>query len=493
MSAAPEYGAARDADLSFWLAEALAGDSLEPTPLIGDERADVCIVGGGFTGLWTALGIKRADPAARVTIVERGVCGSGASGRNGGFALSLWAKFLPLERLAGRAEAVRLARASSEAVKEIGAFCNAHGLADDYAPSGWLWSATSEAQRDTWAETLDAIEAAGHAPFETVSDARVRELGGSPRHRAGVLERVAARVQPARLAFALRRAALEAGVAIYERTPMTRLVRGTRPVVQCARGAISAGTVVLATNAWGVAFPEIRRAIAVVSSDVVATAPRPDLLARIGWDDGPAVSDSRMLVHYYRTTPDGRIVFGKGGGSGTLAFGGTVDSAFDGASPIAATVTDELRATYPAFADVPIAQSWTGPIDRSSHGLPVFGRLPGCPQVLYGVGYSGNGVGPSVLGGKILTSLALERRDAWSECGLVQSLERAFPPEPFRYVGGKLVRAAIARRDRALDAGRPVGPVVRALAGLAPAGLSPIRRDDDGAAPVGPETGTARS
>lgn len=468
----------RTASLSWWLAEALGDAPLETAPLEGPVRADVCIVGGGFTGLWTAINLKQRDPAVRVVVVERDVCGSGASGRNGGFALSLWAKFLPLAELAGTDEAVRLAQASAQAVDDIGAFCAAHGAAGDFRKAGWLWTATSEAQRGTWTATLAAIDRAGQAPFEQPTDEAVAAMSGSVRHRAGVLEPGGGCVQPARLAFALRREALRLGVEIHEHTPMTRLVRGPQPQVECTGGTATAETVVLATNAWGVAFPEIRKAIAVVSSDIVVSAPRPDLLAAIDWRDGPAISDSRMLVHYYRTTPDGRVVFGKGGGSGKLAFGGSVGAGFDGPSPIAATVAHELHQTYPGFADVPVAQSWTGPIDRSSHGLPVFGRFADRPNILYGVGYSGNGVGPSVLGGRILAALALGVRDEWSECGLVQPLRRAFPPEPFRYAGGKLVRAAIARRDGALDAGRPVGPVVRALAGLAPAGLSPVNPDE---------------
>ncbi|MCZ6894526.1 MAG: FAD-binding oxidoreductase [Gammaproteobacteria bacterium] len=461
--------------LSFWLAEALEHDAPEPVSLQESISADVCIVGGGFTGLWSAIEIKRRDPATHVAIVERGLCGSGASGRNGGFVLSLWAKFLSLQKLCGTDEAVRLAKASAEAVQSIGDFCLANGIDADYRMSGWLWSASSAVQIGTWTETITAIESRGCRPFEHHDSDEIAAMSGSPRHLAGVVEPVAACVQPAKLALGLRKVALGMGVKIFEYTPMVQLKRDARPGVVCAQGTVTADRVIIALNAWGVMLKEIRKAIAVVSSDVVVTPPVPEALSRCGWRNSFAISDSRMLVQYYRTTRDDRIVFGKGGG--TLAFGGAVGPAFDGPSPIAATVERHLHATYPDVAGISVDQSWTGPIDRSKHGLPIFGQLANSPQILYGVGYSGNGVGPSVLGGRILASLALGTKDEWSGAGLVKPLKRAFPPEPFRYAGGKVVRAAVASRDRADDAGRKAGVVVRTLASLAPSGLSPVRND----------------
>jgi glycine/D-amino acid oxidase-like deaminating enzyme len=171
---------------------------------------------------------------------------------------------------------------------------------------------------------------------------------------------------------------------------------------------------------------------------VVATPPIPDRLAEIGWTDGLAVSDSRMLVNYYRTTRDGRIAFGKGGG--TLARGGRIGAAFQGASPRAPDVAASFHTLYPTLADVPTPLSWTGPIDRSKDGLPFFGRLRRREDVAYGAGYSGNGVGPAYLGGRILASLTLGLEDEWASCGLARGPSGRFPPEPLRYAGGLVVR-----------------------------------------------------
>jgi glycine/D-amino acid oxidase-like deaminating enzyme len=207
----------------------------------------------------------------------------------------------------------------------------------------------------------------------------------------------------------------------------------------------------------------------------VATEPIPERLAEIGWSDGMMISDSRLLVHYYRTTEDGRVAFGKGGG--VLAFGRHVGRQFEGPSPRAAEVEAAFRRTYPSLAGVRVVSSWHGPIDRSRSGLPFFGRLGGRPDVVYGVGYSGNGVGPSFLGGRILASLALGRDDEWSGSALVGVPRHGFPPEPFRYVGGSMVRAAIARAERAEDEGREPFWLDRRLIRLAPAGLVPVHRE----------------
>jgi len=458
---------------SHWLQEALATDTDVAPQLEGDLQADVCIVGGGYTGLWTAIRLKERDPSLAVVLIEADICGGGASGRNGGFVLSWWAKFSSLKKLCGGEEAVRLAKASEAAVSEISTFCQTHGIDAHYRYHGWLWAATSLAQIGAWDAVIDDLDHYGVHPFLSLSPEEVAQRSGSPTHLAGVFEPTAAIVQPALLARGLRRIALKLGVRIFERSAMTALERQTPPRVRTAHGSVTAERVVLALNAWAARLPEIKRALVVIASDIVATEPIPDRLTKIGWRDGLAISDSRLLVNYYRTTHDGRIAFGKGGG--TLAFGGRVGAQFEGASPRAAEVTASLRALYPSLVDVPVKSSWTGPIDRTMSGLPVFGRLGGRPDILYGVGYSGNGVGPSFVGGRILASLALGLADEWASAGLVQAPLGSFPPEPFRFVGGLVVRAAVARKERAEDAGRHPDAVTMRLAGLAPAGLVPIQ------------------
>ena len=460
---------------SLWLQEALSDGAAPCPPLRGEQRADVCIVGGGYVGLWTALRLRELEPALDIAVLERDVCGGGASGRNGGFVLSWWAKLLSLRKVCGAEEATRLARSSAEAVLDVGRFCQAHGVDAHYLLDGWLWAATSEAQLGAWRETQEAAVKSGDHPFEELGGDEVAARAGSSVHVGGVLERTAASVQPALLARGLRRVALERGIRIFEGSPMLDLERGRPPHVRTPEGRLAADRVVLALNAWAARFAEIRQAIVVVSSDMIATPPLPDRLAELGWSDGLTISDGRTLVNYYRTTRDGRIAFGKGGMTGRLPFGGHVGATVEGASRMVPALEEWLQRTYPALGPLRADASWTGPIDRTQSGIPLFWRLGGREDLVYGVGFSGNGVGPSVLAGRVLASLALGLRDEWSESALVRRPQRDFPPEPIRYLGGQLVRAAVAAKDRAEDAGRTPGLATRWLASLAPAGLSPFK------------------
>ncbi|HET9213589.1 MAG TPA: FAD-dependent oxidoreductase, partial [Gaiellaceae bacterium] len=461
---------------SLWLREALAAEDGAASPeLRGPARADVCVVGGGYTGLWTVLRLKELEPDASVVLVEADVCGGGPSGRNGGFALSWWPKIDTLVKRVGEEEAVRLVRASADAVAELGRFCEREGFDAHFRPSGWLWTATSPAQLGSWEGALSAAESAGEQPFAVLSAEEVQRRAGSPAHLGAVFEAGAATVQPALLARGLRRVAATRGVRIHERSPLVELER-EQGVVRTPGGSVEAGAVVLATGAWLAAVPELRPAIVAVSSDMVATEPIPDRLEKAGWTGGEAISNSRLMVHYYRTTRDGRIAFGQGGHR--HVFGGRVDDAFFGETPPAtrAHLERDLVRLVPFAAGAEVTDAWGGPIDRTADGLPFFGRLPGRVPVVYGAGYSGNGVAPSLLAGRILASSALGRDDEWSGCGLNRGVPGRFPPEPARYLGAFVVRAAVRRKEGREDEGRSVDPVTRKVAGLAPQGFFRVNR-----------------
>ena len=354
--------------LSHWLTE--AGLSTEETApaLEGDGRADICIVGGGFCGLWTAIRLKERDPSIDIAIVEKDECGSGASGRNGGFVLSWWAKFGSLCKFCPSDEAVRLARASADAVGEIGRFCADQGIDAHYRGDGWLWAASSEPQVGSWSALVDTLERHQLHPFELWEPETVKRRSGTDRHVAGVYEPTGASVQPALLARGLRRVALSKGVRIYERTPLTRLDRSRPPRVVTPRGTLTADKVVIAMNAWATMFPELRRTIVVISSDIVATRPMPERLAASGWSDGMCISDSRTLVNYYRPTVDGRVAFGTGGGR--LSFGNRVDDRFNGASPRAREVEAYFRRIYPVSAMCRSRRAGPGRSTAPSAGSP---------------------------------------------------------------------------------------------------------------------------
>ncbi len=452
---------------SWWLREAV--DEPAGEPLTGHHQVDVAIVGGGFVGLWTALSLKQLDEALEVAVLEADICGGGASGRNGGMALSWWPKLPSLLKLAGTDEALGLAELSERAVSELGEFTREHNIDADFRHTGWLWTAATQAQLGAWDATVAACERLGAHPFEPLPPAEVARRTGSPVHLAGVYDRSAATVQPAKLVRGLRRVALEKGVRIFEQSKVLSFTRERPHRLMLPQGSVQATKVVLATNAWAAAVPELARSLVVVSSDMIVTEPSGDRLTEIGWTGGEGITDSQMMVHYYRTTSDGRIAFGKGGWG--IAYGGRIGASFDRHRGRAADVEQNFRRLYPRLRDVMIEDDWAGPIDRSHNGLPLLGHLPNAETVLYGVGFSGNGVAPSWLAGRILASLALERNDEWTALPIVDAQHRRFPPRPITFVGAHIVRSAVVQKETAEALGRRPSRFNTALAGLAPTGL----------------------
>lgn len=453
---------------SFWMQE--TEPQLRPcASLTTRETADVVIVGGGYVGLWTALTLSELSPEKKVVVLERDVCGGGASGRNGGFVMSWWPKIASLLAFMDVESARFLANASEHAIEELRAFCELHAIDAHFRRAGWLWTSTSEAQRDSWAATVETCARLGMRPFEAVAPAEVARRTGSAIHRAAVFERSNATVQPAALVRGMRRVAMERGIRIYENTPVLEIGHDIPSVIRTAEGEVRAPAVVLATNAWAAAVPEIERLIVPVNSSIVVTESIPERLKAIGWTGGEAITDSQLMVDYYRTTRDGRIAFGKG--TGALARGGVIDATFSYHRQGCAMAEHDFRRSYPMLSNVRITHAWSGPIDRTYDSLPVFGTLSGTSHIHYGVGWSGNGVGPSRIGGRILASLALQRKDEWSGCALVARQAKPFPPEPVKYLGGSLVRGAVRRKESREAVGARPRAIDMMLAKFAPSGL----------------------
>lgn len=452
---------------SYWQESVLPVDSI--TPLKGDQYADVAIVGGGFVGIWTALTIRQLQPDCRVVILEQDVCGGGASGRNGGFVMSWWPKIGTLSSFCSEEQALFLGKNAEQAIYELDEFCARHQIDAHFVQKGWLWTATSSAHLGSWESTLKACERLGVRPFERMSAAEVRRRTGSSLHLGGVFEASNATVQPAALVQGMRRVALEAGVRIHEHSAVTHIENDSPVKLHTAHGILKAKKVVLATNAWSASIPELARLITPVNSSIVVTDPLGEQLDRIGWTGGESITDSQLMVDYYRTTRDGRIAFGKG--TGALAYGSTINGVFSFDESSVSLTHQDLFNTYKVLRKDVVSHSWSGPIDRTYDSLPVFGSLSRQPDILYGIGWSGNGVGPSRLGGHILASLALDLNDEWRRCALIGRKCRTFPPEPFRYLGGNLVRNAVIRKEQAEMKGMKPKALDLLFARLAPAGL----------------------
>ena len=431
----------------WWLDE--AGRQTPEPKLEGDVAADVCIVGGGYTGLWTALALKEREPSLQVALLEAETCGAGPSGRNGGFLHGYWAGLADLLSLLGREEAIQLARAGERIVPAVRAFCESHGDDVWLRESGMLMVSASPAQ-DAAIDSAVSAAAEVQAGEQAVPLDRnaVAERIRSPVFRRGVFFPDGATVQPARLVHALRRAVVDAGVELYEHTPALRIGTGH---VATARGSVSAPEIVVAVNAAATGWRPVARHVTNFGSYVVLTEPVPELLEEIGWTGGEAVFDARMFLHYFRTTPDGRVLMGSG--SGPIGFRGRVDGRFTSDDATAARAEEGLRRLLPALAEARIERAWGGPIDVSADHLPFFGTVKG-KRIHYGLGYSGHGVGPTWLGGQILASLVLQRDDEWTALPLASRRVASLPPEPLKHLGGALVRSAILACERADEQGR---------------------------------------
>jgi glycine/D-amino acid oxidase-like deaminating enzyme len=431
----------------WWLDES---GPLEPQPALeGAVEADVCIVGGGYTGLWTALELKEREPALEVVLVEAETCGAGPSGRNGGFLHGYWASLGELVPVLGHERTVQLARAAERIIPEVRGFTEARGEDVWLRKSGLLMVSAGPSQDGAIrqaveaAELLDAAEQAVPLDRDAVA-ARVR----SPVFRSGVFFPECATVQPARLVKALRRAALDAGIAIHERTPATSIRGG---IVTTPNGRVHAPEVVVAVNAAATGWRPVSRHVTNFGSYIVLTEPVPELLEEIGWTGGEAIVDARMFLHYFRTTDDGRVAMGSG--SGPIGFAGKLDGRFSSDLATARRAEQGLRRLLPALAAARVERAWGGPIDVSADHLPFFGTVTG-KRVHYGLGYSGHGVGPSWLGGQILASLTLGLDDEWTALPLVTRRVASLPPEPLKHLGGGLVRSAILACEEAEEAGR---------------------------------------
>ncbi len=446
---------------SWWLEEARAHRPTEiAAALEGELDVDVAIVGGGYTGLWTALALHERDPSLRIALLEAREIGEGPSGRNGGFLHGYWSSLPTLRSVLGDGAALQLAHASARIVPEVRAFCESRGEDVWLREAGLLRVSAGESEDAGVERAVESARALGvEEEAQLLDGPALKRRCDSPRFRKAVHFRDGAIVQPARLALALKRAVLDAGVAVYEQTAVTAVEPGR---LETPGGVVRARELVLALNVWGTRWPLGGRQTN-FGSAVVLTEPVPELLEEIGWTGGEAITDGRMFLHYFRTTPDGRVLMGSG--SGRLGLGAHVGPGILDDVPAQARAERGLRELLPALAAAPVAARWSGPIDVSADKLPRFETLPEA-RIHYGAGYSGNGVGPSWLGGQILASLALGAWDEWTALPLVDRQARRLPPEPFRYAGGKLVRWGTLAAEEAAAAGRTPPLAARAAAAI---------------------------
>ena len=432
---------------SFWLDQP---DAPEPLPaLTGHVTADLAIVGGGFTGLWTALLARERDPSLDVVLVEAGTVGWAASGRNGGFCSASLTHGLAngLERFP--AEMPLLERLGAQNLREIGETVARHGIDCDFSLTGELAFATAPWQLEGLAEEAAAARALGH-DVEVLDATAARGELDSPLFAGGLRYTGGnAMVEPGRLAWGLRRACLQAGVRIYEHTPARSLAAtGAGLELTTPYGSVRAGRVVLGTGAFRPLLRRIGNYVLPVWDYSLMTEPLAAAqLASLGWKDRRGASDLGNQFHYFRLTRDDRILWG--GYDAVYYNGGRIHEEQAQRPQTFAKLAEHFFATFPQLADagVTFSHAWGGVIDTCSRFCPFFGTAYG-GRLAYAAGYTGLGVGATRFAAQVLLDL-LEKSDSErTRLTLVTSKPIPFPPEPFRSAVVQLTRSSLARADR---------------------------------------------
>lgn len=363
-------------------------DLPEPRPALkGEVRADVCVVGGGYTGLSAALHL--AEAGRDVVLIDAQRVGFGASGRNGGqLGSGQRLDQLELEALVGIPEARRFWEMGEEAKALVKALIARHEI-DCFLRPGVAWSASSKKGVAGLHRYADHLASAYDYPVEALDNAAFQALCPSPDYQGGILDRDAAHLHPLRYALGLARAAEAAGVRIFEGTEAHHIEDRAQPVVRTARGRVVAEHVVLAANGYGTGLTRKTAArVMPINNFIVATEPLGDRVAEVLTQD-VAVADSRFVVNYFRLSHDGRLLFGGGESYGDHF-----------PRDIAAKVRKPMLQIFPHLRDVKIDYAWGGTLAITMKRLPYLARVG--TRVLSASGYSGHGVGSATQAGQLM-------------------------------------------------------------------------------------------
>ena len=420
----------------FWLDQPGAPPAGEP--LRGEAAADLVVIGGGFTGLWTALLAKESDPERSVVLVEGHRVGWAASGRNGGFCDASLTHGAANGRERFPGEFATLQRLGAQNLDAIQIALDRHGIDCEFERTGSVAVATEDYQ-------VDRLRDADGTFLDTGA---MRAEVSSPTYLAGVWDKQGtAMVQPARLAWGLAAACERLGVRIFERTPATALADDANGVsVRTPDGVLRAGQVALATSAFPALVRRLRPYIVPVYDYVLVTEPLSAAQrAQIGWRNRQGIGDSGHQFHYYRLTADDRILWG--GYDAVYHFGRGIRAAYDQRPATFTTLAAHFFTTFPQLEGIRFSHRWGGAIDTCSRFCAFFGSAHR-GRVAYALGFTGLGVGASRFAGRVMLDLLGGEPTSLTKLALVRSKPVPFPPEPLAYLGIQATRWSLARADR---------------------------------------------
>lgn len=458
--------AAQPSERSYWI-RTTADNPRTCAPLSEDITTPVAIIGGGFTGLWTAWRMLEQNPKQEIVILESDFCGSGASGRNGGQVHSWYGSIDYLRAIVGKKEAIHLARETSAAISELKQLQDDGVLDMDLRLDGWISAASSQAQEGSWNTAIERSAEHGEVPYRVMDAAELKNRTGSTSSYQGMVEEHAGSMNPYKLVASMRARLLERGVTIYEGTPVVKIEGGSPVTLTTPNGVVTADRVLLATNAWAGAIPEINRYMYAVDGQILVTEPIPERLDELGWKAGEAISDGQMQVLYFQRTVDGRVLLGQG--SGLPIYKANLTASNNHNANLLPPVVKELHRMYPSLTDVKIDYEWVGPIDIVATHIPMLGTLKNEPNILYCVGWSGTALAQAPVVSRILASKMLGSTDTWSKSKLFNQAHRTrIFPEPMRFIGAKLVRLAVIRLVGLQIKNKKVDPITKFLVSLMP-------------------------
>jgi glycine/D-amino acid oxidase-like deaminating enzyme len=430
--------------LPFWLDDVARPDAA--TTLAGRTEADLVVVGGGYSGLWTALLAKERDPGRDVVLLEARRVGSGASGRNGGFCSASLTHGLGNGLARWPDEIETLERLGRQNLEDIEATLARYDIDAGFERTGEITVAREPWQVDSERAMLEPLRRLGHVA-EWLSADELRAQVDSPTYLGGLWDASGvALVSPARLAWGLARAAVSLGVRIFEDTPATRLeADGAGMVVHTEFGRVRARRVALATNAFPSLLRRVGHFVVPVWDYVLVTEPLdPQQRAAIGWEGRQGLGDAANQFHYYRLTADDRILWG--GYDAVYYAGGRVSAEYEHRAQTYLTLASNFFRTFPQLEGIGFSHRWGGVIDTCSRFSPFWGTAHR-GRVGYVVGYTGLGVGSSRFGAQVLLDLLDGQRTERTALSMVRSTPVPFPPEPLRTGVIQLTRHSIAQAD----------------------------------------------
>lgn len=414
--------------------------------LVGPHECDLLVVGGGFTGLWTALLAAQEEPRRSVILLEGGRVGGGASGRNGGFVSSSLTHGFANGYERWRDDLPHLLDLGHRNLDEIEKTIAELGIDCDFLRSGELDVAVSEYQLTGMSDAASLMRSYGEDVEFLDADA-VRSRVDSSMYLGGLLDRRStALVDPARLAWGLRAACLAAGVRIMERTPVLSLRdAGTAMVAQTPLGSVTAERVALATNAYPSLLKRVSHYVVPVYDYVLMTEPLSAAQrASIGWAGREGMSDSGNQFHYYRTTVDGRILWG--GYDAIYHRGNGFGPRFENDAAAYERLAEHFLQTFPQLEGLRFSHAWGGAIDTCTRFSAFWGTAH-AGKTAYVAGFTGLGVGASRFGALTMLDLLAGRRTERTELDMVRTKPLPFPPEPLRSLGIALTTRSLQRAD----------------------------------------------